>query len=183
MYVDVPMAAVADEKEVKHLNEKTLHVMPLEEAVARYSHALLKYCYGLLCNYHDAQDAMQETFCKAYAKRGGFQGQSHILTWLYKIAHNTCLSMLRKQRFSFWGNASEAKEKAHHDPDPFVGSVMNKALRSFSPKERALVYSRAVEDIDYEQLEIIHGIRAATLRKRYERARKKLLKILVKEGY
>jgi RNA polymerase sigma-70 factor (ECF subfamily) len=152
----------------------------LEEAITRYSHALLKYCYGLLCNYHDAQDAMQETFCKAYARRGGFKGQASIVTWLYKIAYNTCLSMLRKRRFFL---AKRTDEAMANMPDPFIGGALAKALAVLSPKERALVYSRAVEDIDYDQLEIIHGVRAATLRKRYERARKKLQKILNAEGY
>ena len=153
--------------------------IPLEEAVTRYSHGLLKYCYGLLCHYHDAQDAMQETFAKAYARRGSFRGDASAVTWLYKIAYNTCLSMLRRRRFF----GEPRREESAEMPDPFIGSALVKALGALKPKERALVYARAVEDIDYEQLEIIHGTRAATLRKRYERARKKLQKILIAEGY
>jgi RNA polymerase sigma-70 factor (ECF subfamily) len=153
--------------------------MPLEEAVACYSHALLKYCCGLLCNYHDAQDAMQETFAKAYARRSAFRGEASVATWLYRIAYNTCLSMLRKRRFTTVPQGEQAVTMA----DPFMGSALAKALRTLPPKDRALVYSRAVEDMDYSELEIIHGLRAAALSKRYERARKKLQKILIGEGY
>ena len=154
--------------------------MSLEEAITRYSHAILKYCYGLLCNYHDAQDAMQETFCKAYAGRDTFRGNAQVVTWLYKIAYNTCISMLRRRRFF---PAPIGADTAIHDPDPLIGGALSRALAALSPKERALVYARAVEGLDYGELEIIHRTRAATLRKRYERARKKLQAILEKEGY
>jgi len=157
--------------------------LSLEQAIKNYSHAILKYCYGLLCNYHDAQDAMQETFCKAYAKRDTFQGDATVVTWLYKIAYNTCISVLRKRRFFLAPKRDERMDAVVHDPDPFIGGALAKALGVLSPKERALVYARAVEDMDYAELEIIHGAGAATLRKRYERARKKLQKFLEKEGY
>ena len=165
--------------DVQTLPIKTETALPLEEAINRYSHGLLKYCYGLLCHYHDAQDAMQETFAKAYARRGSFRGDASAVTWLYKIAYNTCLSMLRRRRF-FGGTV---REESAEMPDPFIGGALTRALAALNPKERALVYARAVEDIEYEQLEMIHGTRAATLRKRYERARKKLQKSLTAEGY
>ena len=153
-------------------------ILTLEQAITHHSHALLKYCYGLLCNYHDAQDAMQETFCKAFARHSTFKGDANLLTWLYKIAYNTCISMLRKRRFFH-----PLRDETITDPDPFIGGVLARALAQLSPKARALVYARAVEGLDYDALAIIHGTRAATLRKRYERARKKLQKILEKEGY
>jgi RNA polymerase sigma-70 factor (ECF subfamily) len=160
--------------------------LSLEEAIAHYQHGLIKYCYSLLGNYHDAQDAMQETFAKAYAKSNSFRGESNIVTWLYRIAHNTCLGMLRKRRFAFlpWGKETEKEAStAPGMPDPFLNETLTKALSCLSPKDRALVYARAVEDISYEELAVIHSTRAAALRKRYERARAKLKKVLQSQGY
>lgn len=144
--------------------------MTLEEAIAQYRHGLAKYCYSLLGNFHDAQDATQETFAKAFAKRDTFRGAASAVTWLYRIAHNTCLSMLRRRRFAFFAPT--------RPPDPVPNTDLARALATLSPKERALLYARAVEDIDYDALAIIHNARAATLRKRYERIRKKMQKLL-----
>jgi len=50
-----------------------------------------------------------------------------------------------------------------------------------SALDRAVVYGRAVEELKFEELAEMHGKSAASLRKRYERARKKLSKILEKD--
>ena len=45
----------------------------LNEAVALYGQPLLRYCHHILCDYHDAQDAVQTTFIKAYDNRSRFR--------------------------------------------------------------------------------------------------------------
>jgi len=56
------------------------------------------------------------------------------------------------------------------------------ALGKLSPQDRALVISRLLDDMDYEQLSEIYNASAATLRKRYERAKKKLAQALREQG-
>lgn len=53
------------------------------------------------------------------------------------------------------------------------------ALSKLSGMERALIFNRIIEERDYKELEEIYHLPAATLRKRYERARKKLAKQLI----
>ncbi|MCL2500398.1 MAG: sigma-70 family RNA polymerase sigma factor [Defluviitaleaceae bacterium] len=143
----------------------------MEEALERYGKAIFKYCLGILCNYHDAQDAMQETFIKAHKAEASLRLRENYGAWLYRIAYNTCLNILRgKRRWLF----PVKKETAYEMPEPFIDPVLIAALETLSPADRALFYSRAVEDMDYVQLEERFGIRAATLRKRYERAKNKL---------
>ena len=156
--------------------------MDLEAAVHRYGNAILKYCYGILCDYHEAQDARQETFIKAYAKRAAYEDQGVMGAWLYKIAYRTCLNMLRKKRFMPWGGEAQ-KEASYEMGDDLVSHDIKAALSFLPPKDRALVYSRAVEGMDYNQLESLYGTSAATLRKRYERAKKKLEARLSEAGY
>ena len=60
-----------------------------------HSHELQVHCYRILGSLQDAEDALQETLVSARRNLGDFRQQSSLRTWLYQIATNRCLSMLR----------------------------------------------------------------------------------------
>ena len=56
----------------------------LEKLVRTYAPALLRYCTGILGSEHDAQDAVQQTFIKAWQRRHTLrEGENNIRAWLY----------------------------------------------------------------------------------------------------
>src|SRR5690242_14583935 len=65
------------------------------ELVEVHSHELKVHCYRILGSLQDAEDALQETLVSAWRNLGEFGQRSSLRTWLYKIATNRCLSMLR----------------------------------------------------------------------------------------
>nr|WP_228562982.1 sigma-70 family RNA polymerase sigma factor [Catenulispora rubra] len=65
------------------------------DLVQGHSHELQVHCYRILGSLQDAEDALQETLVSAWRNLGEFGQRSSIRTWLYKIATNRCLSMLR----------------------------------------------------------------------------------------
>src|SRR5580658_1169295 len=65
------------------------------DLVQGHSHELQVHCYRILGSLQDAEDALQETLVSAWRNIGEFGQQSSLRTWLYKIATNRCLSMLR----------------------------------------------------------------------------------------
>jgi RNA polymerase sigma-70 factor (TIGR02960 family) len=65
------------------------------ELVEVHSHELQVHCYRILGSLQDAEDALQETLVSAWRNLGDFRRQSSLRTWLYQIATNRCLSMLR----------------------------------------------------------------------------------------
>lgn len=148
----------------------------LAQIIDLYSARIFHYCFNTLCDYHDAQDALQLVFIKAYTQREKFQGRASLLTWLYRIAANTCMDQFRGRK--------KIKLVSLDEQDvvdiPFVfPSEENKdilaALKRLSPKERGLVYLRAVEEKSYAELGQIFKTSETALRKRYERAKKKLM--------
>ena len=67
------------------------------ELTQRHRRELHVHCYRMLASFDEAEDAVQETFLRAWRGRDSFDGSTMFRAWLYRIATNVCLDMIRSR--------------------------------------------------------------------------------------
>lgn len=65
--------------------------------VERHSRRLFRLAHRMTGNPHDAEDVVQETFIRAFRELGRFESRANVGTWLYRIAANCSIDMMRSR--------------------------------------------------------------------------------------
>jgi RNA polymerase sigma-70 factor (ECF subfamily) len=133
----------------------------LEAQLEQHRSELVAYCYRMLASPFEAEDAVQETFLRAWRGFDRFEGRAALRSWLYRIATNVCLDMLngreRRARPMDLGPASEPIEAnlnvpsevtwIQPIPDPEEAAIAREtiklafvaALQHLPPRQRAVL--------------------------------------------
>ncbi|MDD4414810.1 MAG: sigma-70 family RNA polymerase sigma factor [Oscillospiraceae bacterium] len=151
----------------------------LEEIIDIYAQKLLRYATAIMCDYHEAENVIQEVFLSAYQNRTTFDG-NNLSAWLYKITYNRCLNQLKKRKLLYFSEIRD--EMVVPTEDTGLSEETSRALRRLKPKERALLYARIMEEQSYNELSHSIGCSPSALRKQYERAKKKMAEYLTAES-
>lgn len=149
----------------------------ITELLQVYYQKIYLYCFSILRNVQDAEDAVQEVFIKAFQNKKLMEIENDN-AWLYKIAYHHCLNKVKRQSIikfiSFDGGASIPQPTTEVYKDAELDDILTK----LKPKERALISLRIIEDRDFTDIALILNISPATARKRFERIKAKIQKII-----
>jgi len=163
-----------------------------EEIVFKYQDRIYNLCRHMLQNAHDAEDAAQDVFVKAYQNLNRFKPEASLLTWLYRIAINTCIDYRRKPFFeSLFKTSKEgdvfAVDQLADSPSPErlyeskqISHAIQLALGRLSEKLRTVIVLKEIEGLSYEEIAAILKVSIGTVKSRISRAREEL-KMLLKE--
>ncbi len=154
-----------------------------ERLITENQNKIYAVCLNMLKNPHDAQDAAQESFLKAYRSLHSFSGDSMVETWLTRIAVNTCLDMIRQRKYNL--DIDDQYDLASRDtPEDLAEAkrrreILRRAINELTPDMRAVVVLRDIEGYSYEQVSEMLKLNIGTVRSRLSRAREKLKNILL----
>ena len=176
-------------------------IASFEKLVRKYEKFVCTTVYSVVRNYDDALDVSQEVFLKLYHNIGSFKGESSFSSWLYRIAKNSALDFLRKQKnirqnVSLVTESSDGEEVQLEIADTSEKSspessilkkeqkeILYSALDDLSDEHREIIILRDIEGYAYEQITEILKLEHGTVKSRLFRARENLRKILLEKNY
>ncbi|WP_340021988.1 sigma-70 family RNA polymerase sigma factor [Paenibacillus sp. FSL K6-1096] len=165
------------EEKVRRIQAGEAHLF--SDVIRLYQHRIYLYCYRLLNNREEAEDAVQDVLIKAYQNIRQYKPQADFTSWLYKIAYHHCLNQLRRQRFQqqvrkLLRQEVTAKSAEQVVENRLFSGPVAAALEKLKVEERNLLILRIFEDKSFAEIGEILGINTEAARKRYERTRSKL---------
>lgn len=153
-------------------------MMNIEEAVAAYSNMLYKICIVMLCNEQDAQDAIQETFCRYLEKKPDFTDSEHEKAWLIQVITNICRDMLRFRSRHPKVSIDEITDSyASSDDKDILTELLDLPIR-----HRTVIYLYYVEGYQVREVASLLKISEHAVKKRLQRGREQL-RLSWKEAY
>ena len=157
------------------------------ELVRRHQDQVYSLTSRMLASPEDARDAAQEIFIKVYRSLPGFDFRSSFTTWLYKVATNFCLDLLRKQsrerqRRSAWGDSNRGDinlPDIRPGPEELVIArervrELKQAVRALPEDYRVALILHHYQGLSYQQIAGILDISEKTVATRIHRAKRKL---------
>ena len=151
---------------------------------ARYYERLLRFCLRRLNDRHEAEDAAQEAFARAWKALPNFAGERRFYPWLTVIAGNICTDMLRRRSRSTPTddvelNAANPDAAVSDDTSDLVlaavdGELVNQALGRLSTRHRHVLAMREGSGWSYQQIADHEGVEIGTIETLLWRARQAL---------
>ena len=153
--------------------------------VLKYQERLYWHIRKIVISHEDANDVLQNTLIKVWKSLPGFRSESGLFTWLYRIATNESLTLLKqKKRRSFapWVDV-EQKLGEQMESDPFFDGdeaslKLQKAILKLPEKQRIVFNMKYFDEMKYAEMSGILDTSVGALKASYHHAVKKLESML-----
>ncbi len=149
--------------------------------VEKYKDVSFSLACSILANEQDAEDALQESFVKAYKGLQQFKYKSSFSTWFYTIVVNTCKSKYRSRKDSRQHIRIDAGEELNLDPvdSPYEDlslkerkELVNKALTYLKEEEALLLRLFYLVELSLKEIKDVTGLKESKIKVTLHRARK-----------
>ena len=166
-------------------------VAAFDQLIVKYRERLFGVIYNMTSNREDAADLTQDAFIKAFQSINRFQGQSSFFTWLYRIAINSTLTHLRKNRLRTFFSLEKVDEDDRQsaeviealtdntgtERDTFVHELqekLNEAMQKLSIKHRTVVTLFEIDGLSHQEIAEVMNCSVGTVRSRLHYAKQLL---------
>ena len=156
--------------------------------VERYRQSVFRICVRILGDGDEAEDAVQETFVRAWQSLQGYDPRYSIATWLRTIACRLCYDVLRRRtrQRQYEQDACRQGSMDSGDPESLrmsreLEGLFRKAVSGLSPMQRTVFVLAEIEQLPFDEVHRITGWSAVQIKSNLYIARKKVRKAIEKE--
>ena len=151
--------------------------------VDRHLQPCLRFATRMLGSRHDAEDATQEALLRAYRALATYDPASSFRTWLFAILVNRCRTALLQRsryvrRIVTDGDAMQSATVADGVISAELRIEIERAVAQLDPEQREAFLLKHVEQLDYEAMSAVTGVRVSALKMRVKRACERLQHLL-----
>jgi RNA polymerase sigma-70 factor, ECF subfamily len=149
--------------------------------MTRYREKFGRYAFHMLGNREDAQEALQDSFVRAYRGLGACRQPERFGAWLFRILVNRCRTVRRRLQRDrrFDAELPDEVPSETERPDAFEWrDEIGQALERLRPHYREAFLLRYVEGLDYSEMSEMTGAKEPALRMRVKRASDQLRELL-----
>jgi len=157
--------------------------------VSQYQGSIYRICCQIIQNPEEAKDAVSEVFLKAYSNLAHFDQTRRFSAWLYRIAVNHCISVVRRKRKEarFFKDQSDNPPASAESPSgSFFHAERSRSvsglLSRVPVKFRSVLILKYYQDLTYDEIGEIMNIPRNTVASYLLRGKKKLRKLMENKG-
>jgi len=149
------------------------------EISRRYQQQIYYSCRNVLLSHDDADDAAQNTFIKVWQNANQFKGESRLRTWVYRIATNESINLIRKRKPTIDFDEAQPEMADMITEDLYLSGddialKLQKALCYLPFKQKLVFTLRYFEDLSYSEIAVLTSTSEGALKASYHHAVKKL---------
>ena len=144
--------------------------------VREWEKPIFNFILRMIGDRDEAMDLCQDCFMKAYGQLRTLKDRDRFSSWLYRIAHNTCLSRIRKDHGKTWVELDPNRSSPTAAPENRI--AVEKALQHLPEDQREVIVLKVFHALKFEEIAAIQNAPVSTVKSRLYMGFEKLRSIL-----
>ncbi|MCE3229107.1 MAG: sigma-70 family polymerase sigma factor [Bacteroidetes bacterium] len=180
------MAQVEDKVILELYKDEKTRNTALTHLMAKYQKSLYWHIRKIVIDHDDSDDVLQNTFIKVWKGLENFREESQLYTWMYRIATNEALTLLRQKQKAQTSSIhpieyqlSKSLESDNYFKGDEIQLKLQQAILTLPEKQRIVFNMRYYDETPYEKMSEILETSVGALKASYHIAAKKIEEFLV----